>query len=51
MPDQDLSEEAVIEFAKSRMTPYKAPSRVQFVEGLPKSLVGKVLKKELRKFA
>jgi long-chain acyl-CoA synthetase len=51
MPDQDLSEEAVIEFAKSRMTAYKAPARVQFIEGLPKSLVGKVLKKELRKFA
>jgi len=49
MPDQDLSEDAVIEFAKSRMTPFKAPSRVKFVDGLPKSLVGKVLKKELRK--
>jgi long-chain acyl-CoA synthetase len=50
MPDQDLSEDAVIEFAKSRMTPFKAPSRVKFVDGLPKSLVGKVLKRELRKF-
>jgi long-chain acyl-CoA synthetase len=50
MPDQDLSEAALIEFAKSRMTTYKAPSRVQFVDGLPKSLVGKILKKELRKF-
>ena len=50
MPDQDLNEEALIAFAKSRMTAYKAPSRVQFVDGLPKSLVGKILKKELRKF-
>jgi long-chain acyl-CoA synthetase len=50
MPDQDLSEDAVIEFAKSRITPFKAPSRVKFVAGLPKSLVGKVLKRELRKF-
>ena len=50
MPDQDLSEAALIEFAKSRMTAYKAPSRVQFVGGLPRSLVGKILKKELRKF-
>ena len=49
VPDQDLSVDAVIEFAKSRMTPFKAPSRVKFVDGLPKSLVGKVLKKELRK--
>lgn len=49
MPDQDLSEDAVIEFAKSRMTTFKAPSQVKFIDGLPKSLVGKVLKKELRK--
>jgi long-chain acyl-CoA synthetase len=49
MPGQELAEEAVIEFAKSRMTPFKAPSQVKFIEGLPKSLVGKVLKKELRK--
>ncbi len=50
-PGQQIDEGALIEFAKSRMTPYKAPSRVQFIDGLPKSLVGKVLKKELRKFA
>ena len=50
MPDQELNEAALIAFAKSRMTAYKAPSRVQFVDGLPKSLVGKILKKELRKF-
>ena len=49
-PGQEINESSLIEFAKSKMTPYKAPSRVQFVEGLPKSLVGKVLKKELRKF-
>jgi long-chain acyl-CoA synthetase len=49
MPGQDLVEQEVIEFAKSRMTPFKAPSQVKFIEGLPKSLVGKVLKKELRK--
>jgi len=31
------------------MTPFKAPSRVKFIDALPKSLIGKVLKKELRK--
>jgi long-chain acyl-CoA synthetase len=49
MPEQDLSGAEIIEFAKSKMTPFKAPSQVKFVDGLPKSLVGKVLKKELRK--
>jgi len=49
MPEQELTEEEVIDFAKNKMTPFKAPSKVKFVDGLPKSLVGKVLKKELRK--
>ena len=48
MPDRQLAEAEVINFAKSKLTPFKAPSRVKFLEGLPKSLVGKVLKKELR---
>ena len=48
-PGQEFSEDDLIGFTKDRMTPFKAPSKVQFVEGLPKSLVGKVLKKELRK--
>jgi len=50
MPGRELTEDTLIDFAKARMTPFKAPSRVKFVDGLPKSLVGKVLKKELRKF-
>jgi len=48
-PDQELVEEDIIEFAKAKMTPFKAPSQVKFIDALPKSLVGKVLKKELRK--
>jgi len=48
-PGQKLDEKALIDFAKSKMTPFKAPSQVKFLAGLPKSLVGKVLKKELRK--
>jgi len=39
----------VNEFGNSKMTAFKAPSRVKIIDGLPKSLVGKVLKKELRK--
>jgi long-chain acyl-CoA synthetase len=50
-PDVEVTAEEVIEFAKAQMTPYKAPAKVSFVDGLPKSLVGKVLKKELRKLA
>jgi acyl-CoA synthetase (AMP-forming)/AMP-acid ligase II len=49
MPDQDLTESDVIDYAMSRITSFKAPSKVEFVDTLPKSLVGKILKKELRK--
>ena len=49
MPGEELTEAEVIDYATSRMTPYKAPSKVKFVDALPKSLVGKILKKELRK--
>jgi acyl-coenzyme A synthetase/AMP-(fatty) acid ligase len=48
-PRHDITEAEIIEYAKSKMTPFKAPSRVKFVDELPKSYVGKMLKKELRK--
>jgi len=48
MPDQDVTEKEVIEFAQSKMTPFKSPSKVKFVDVLPKNLVGKIQKKELR---
>ena len=49
MPGEELVESEVIDYATSKITPYKAPSKVKFVDTLPKSLVGKILKKELRK--
>lgn len=48
-PDQEISEEEVIAYSQSRIAKFKCPSRVKFVEALPKTLVGKVQKKELRK--
>jgi long-chain acyl-CoA synthetase len=50
-PEADLSEEAIIDFVKTRTSSFKAPSKVHFVEALPKTPVGKVLKRELRKQA
>ena len=35
------------DFAKSRLAPYKVPSKVLFRMELPKSLVGKVLRRKL----
>ncbi len=47
-PDKELSGEDIITYSKSRMTKFKAPSRVKFIDALPKTLTGKVEKKVLR---
>lgn len=39
-----IAESTVIDYATSKITPFKAPSKVKFVDALPKSLVGKILK-------
>jgi long-chain acyl-CoA synthetase len=38
----------IIAYSKKELTPYKVPRIVEFRESLPKTLVGKVLKRELR---
>jgi long-chain acyl-CoA synthetase len=38
-----------MEFARTRLAAYKAPRIVEFRDDLPKSAVGKILRKELRK--
>lgn len=46
---ETASEEALIAHAKGVMAPYKVPKRVLFVDALPKSTAGKILKRHLRK--
>jgi long-chain acyl-CoA synthetase len=43
-----VTESELLHFCRGRLTPLKAPKSVEFRENLPKSLTGKVLKKELR---
>jgi long-chain acyl-CoA synthetase len=38
----------IIAFCKERLAAYKVPKVVEFTKDLPKSLVGKVLRRELR---
>ncbi len=40
--------EAIIAFAQERLAKYKCPKTVRIVESLPKSPIGKILRKELR---
>jgi len=44
----DLNEAEVTAFVKENTAPFKAPSKVHFIDELPKSGVGKVLRRELR---
>ena len=43
--------DALIEFCQERLAKYKCPKQVRFVEALPKSPIGKILRKELRSLA
>ncbi len=44
----DLTEEEVIQFCRQGLTPYKVPSRVEFRATLPRTNVGKILRRQLR---
>ena len=43
-----LSEEDLKEFCHDRLTGYKRPRQIEFRDELPKSNVGKILRRELR---
>jgi long-chain acyl-CoA synthetase len=45
---RQLDEEGIRAFARDNLTPYKVPRRVVQVDELPKSLIGKVLRRKVR---
>jgi long-chain acyl-CoA synthetase len=47
-PGATIDSEAVRAFVREQLTPYKVPKRIVVVEALPKSLIGKVLRREVR---
>ncbi|MCC9192254.1 AMP-binding protein [Arthrobacter sp. zg-Y916] len=47
-PDTELDEQALRAFCRERLTPYKVPRRIVAIEELPKSMLGKVLRKQVR---
>jgi long-chain acyl-CoA synthetase len=47
-PNATLSEADVIAHCRTSMTSYKVPKTVRFIDALPKSTVGKILRRELR---
>ena len=47
-PGTALNEEAARAFVRENLTPYKVPKRIVVVDELPKSLIGKVLRRQVR---
>ncbi|MFD0441367.1 4-coumarate--CoA ligase family protein [Streptomyces chartreusis] len=47
-PDTPLTADDVMEFVASRVSPYKKVRRVEFIDVIPKSPSGKILRKDLR---
>ena len=46
--DPGLGEAQVNEHCRANLTAYKCPKHISFIDALPKSAVGKVLRRELR---
>jgi long-chain acyl-CoA synthetase len=48
MPNAKLTAEELVAYCRKEMTGYKTPRTIEFIEALPKSNVGKILRRELR---
>ncbi|MER8007563.1 acyl-CoA synthetase [Streptomyces sp. NPDC094149] len=48
VPRRDVTEAELIEHAREKLSPFKAPKRVVFVTELPRNASGKILKRRLR---
>jgi len=48
-PGEEATAEEIIDYCRSRLKTFKTPKELQFMDSLPKNLVGKVERKELRK--
>ncbi len=47
-PDAGLTEESIIAILKGDLAGYKVPKSIRFLDALPKTVIGKVLKRQLR---
>jgi long-chain acyl-CoA synthetase len=47
-PGAEVTEEELLAYSRERLAKYKSPREIHFVSVLPKSPIGKVLKKDLR---
>ena len=47
-PGSNLTEKDIASFCRERLANYKVPRHIEFMDALPKSSVGKILRRELR---
>ncbi len=47
-PGEQLTKEEIIAYCKEKLAPYKVPKDIEFIDALPKSAIGKILRKEVR---
>ncbi len=47
-PGEKATEDEIRAYTKSRLAEFKVPKYIEFIDDLPKNIIGKVLKKELR---
>ena len=47
----NLTEKDIVDFCASRLVKYKVPKKVEFLSELPKTLVGKVLRRKLKELS
>ena len=48
-PGESIDKDEIIQLCEQNLAPYKVPRQIEFLTELPKSNVGKILKKELKK--
>ncbi|MGB9734787.1 MAG: class I adenylate-forming enzyme family protein [bacterium] len=47
-PGETATEDEIKNYARSKLAEFKVPKYIEFVDDLPKNIIGKILKKELR---
>ncbi|TLP55367.1 long-chain-fatty-acid--CoA ligase [Parasedimentitalea maritima] len=48
-PEAELNDESITEYCRQNLTAYKVPCKITYLAELPKSNVGKILRRELRR--
>ncbi|MEW5783485.1 MAG: long-chain fatty acid--CoA ligase [Bacillota bacterium] len=50
-PGETLTEEEVVSYCRKNLAAYKVPKQIFFIEQLPKSSIGKILRREVKEMA